>query len=88
MAMTQERSHKSKGMPKKVVDQALEAAGSTRGKGNRQEDCASGIDAPEREMLVARLAYFRAEKRGFVPGMDQKDWFEAEAEALLLSENQ
>ena len=87
MAMTQERSQKSKGTPKKVADKSLEAAGPTRGNRKSHPGPASGVDAPEREMLVARLAYFRAEKRGFVPGMDQKDWFEAEAEVLLLSES-
>lgn len=87
MAMTQERSQKSRGMPKKVADKALEAAGPTRGNKKSHPDSASGFDASAREMLVARLAYFRAEKRGFVPGMEQKDWFEAEAEVLLLSES-
>jgi hypothetical protein len=31
-----------------------------------------------RRSLVARAAYFRAERRGFVPGQDIRDWLEAE----------
>ena len=35
-------------------------------------------------MMVARAAYFRAEKRGFAPGYELQDWIEAEAEVLQL----
>ena len=38
-------------------------------------------------MLVARAAYFRAEKRGFAPGRELQDWVEAEAEVLRLIGN-
>ena len=38
------------------------------------------IDPAERQRLVAERAYFRAEKRGFAPGGELQDWFEAEAE--------
>jgi len=43
-----------------------------------------GISAQERESLVARAAYFRAEKRGFAPGGELQDWMDAEAEVLRL----
>ena len=36
-------------------------------------------------MLVARAAYFRAEKRGFAPGGELQDWVEAETEVLRLT---
>jgi hypothetical protein len=37
--------------------------------------------------LVADAAYFRAERRGFVPGHEAEDWLAAEAEiALRLNE--
>lgn len=42
------------------------------------------LTADEREMLIARVAYFRAEKRGFAPGAELQDWVEAEAEVLRL----
>lgn len=38
------------------------------------------IDPAERQQLIAELAYFRAEKRGFAPGGELQDWFEAEVE--------
>lgn len=33
-----------------------------------------------RAALIAEAAYFRAEKRGFVPGHETADWLAAEAE--------
>ena len=56
-------------------------------KGNSQLRPGSGpsISAQERQMLVARAAYFRAEKRGFAPGGELQDWVEAEAEVLRLT---
>ncbi|NNF95472.1 MAG: DUF2934 domain-containing protein, partial [Halobacteria archaeon] len=41
----------------------------------------------ERWRMVAITAYHRAEARGFAPGKDAEDWFEAEKEvdALLQS---
>jgi hypothetical protein len=36
-------------------------------------------------MLVARAAYFRAEKRGFTPGGELQDWVEAETDVLRLT---
>ncbi len=34
----------------------------------------------EREVTIARIAYFRAEARGFAPGHELDDWYAAEAE--------
>ena len=36
-------------------------------------------------MLVARIVYFRAEKRGFAPGSELLEWVEAETEVLRLT---
>jgi hypothetical protein len=36
--------------------------------------------AKSRETVIAELAYFRALERGFTPGHETEDWFEAEAE--------
>lgn len=33
-----------------------------------------------REQLIAEVAYYRAEQRGFEPGDDIRDWLDAEAE--------
>ena len=44
------------------------------------------VGPEHRTALIAEAAYFRAEKRGFVPGHETEDWLAAEAEvdATLL----
>jgi hypothetical protein len=42
------------------------------------------LTAEERQQWIARAAYFRAQRRGFTPGQDAADWFEAEAEIAAL----
>jgi len=32
----------------------------------------------DRYEMIAKMAYFRAEKRGFKPGWEQEDWLECE----------
>lgn len=39
-------------------------------------------ESDARRMLIAEVAYFRAERRGFAPGSELEDWLEAEAEVL------
>lgn len=36
--------------------------------------------AAERREMIARAAYFRAEQRGFEPGHELEDWYEAESQ--------
>ena len=36
------------------------------------------IDPRERYEMIAKMAYFRAERRGFEPGWETEDWFESE----------
>ena len=43
------------------------------------------MSVQEQQTLVARAAYFRAERRGFAPGGELQDWVEAEAELLRLN---
>ncbi len=38
------------------------------------------VGAEERERLIAMAAYYRAERRGFAPGGELQDWYEAAAE--------
>jgi len=38
------------------------------------------IDPDTRYALIAETAYYRAERRGFIPGSEVQDWLEAEAE--------
>jgi hypothetical protein len=38
------------------------------------------VGAEVREQLIADAAYYRAQRRGFVPGHELEDWLAAEAE--------
>jgi hypothetical protein len=38
------------------------------------------VSAEVRERLIAMAAYYRAERRGFTPGGELQDWYEAAAE--------
>ena len=52
-----------------------------------EPDRSMATDACPREQMIAEAAYFRAEQRGFTPGNEMSDWFQAEAdvEGLLQS---
>jgi hypothetical protein len=39
-----------------------------------------GARAKSRATLVAEIAYFRSQSRGFEPGHEEEDWLAAEAE--------
>ena len=84
MPSAQTQTQKSKATPK-VAGRSVIVAGKPK-QGNSQQRPASvpAISAQERESLIARAAYFRAEKRGFAPGSELQDWVEAEAEVLQL----
>lgn len=40
----------------------------------------SAFGAADRLEYIAKAAYYRAEARGFVPGMEMDDWLQAEAQ--------
>jgi hypothetical protein len=40
---------------------------------------------PQRKAMIAEAAYYLAEKRGFVRGMELEDWLEAEKEICALT---
>ena len=40
----------------------------------------TGHTGHARDALIREAAYFRAERRGFAPGQELEDWFEAERE--------
>ncbi|MGZ8195117.1 MAG: DUF2934 domain-containing protein [Methylosarcina sp.] len=44
---------------------------------NEFEDSEEASDVNDREAKIAELAYFKAERRGFEPGYELADWFEA-----------
>lgn len=47
---------------------------------------AQGVDRAQLDEMIAVAAYFRAEHRGFAPGDELADWFDAEAEYLYRSD--
>lgn len=40
--------------------------------------------AAERQSMIAKAAYYRAQQRGFEPGYELEDWLAAEAEVVSL----
>jgi hypothetical protein len=46
----------------------------------RADVVAAVIDPEHRRALIAEVAYYRSERRGFEPGHDLEDWLSAEAE--------
>ena len=47
------------------------------------EASGDAICLPDGDARIAELAYIKAESRGFEPGHELEDWFEAEQEFLL-----
>ena len=43
-------------------------------------DVATSLTESDRLRMIELAAFFRAERRGFVPGFEAEDWFAAEAE--------
>lgn len=85
MQSTQTRLQKTKVAPKMTGRALIVAEKSKQAQGKDRPATAPGTGAQERQMLIARAAYFRAEKRGFAPGGELQDWIEAEAEVLRLT---
>jgi len=85
MQVTQTRAHKGKASPKTTSARSPMVAPKPS-KGNSQSCPAAvpSISAEERQNLIACAAYFRAEKRGFSPGCELQDWYEAEMEVTKL----
>lgn len=48
--------------------------------GAGRSNSSTGISPEELRQMVANVAYFRAERRGFAAGHELEDWLEAEAE--------
>jgi Protein of unknown function (DUF2934) len=49
--------------------------------------CPASDSPDEREHLIREWAYFRAQRRGFVPGYEMEDWLAAERELELTSQS-
>jgi hypothetical protein len=79
------RSQKAKAAPNRTGRSVMVAPVPKQGNSEVRPGSGPAISAQERQMLIARVAYFRAEKRGFAPGGELQDWVEAEAEVLRLT---
>jgi hypothetical protein len=62
------------GAPRRPVSEQREAP--------LESDLRAGLSGEEVRALIAEAAYYRAKKRGFSPGCEEKDWLEAEAEVM------
>lgn len=57
------------------------SAGQTKmGDQPQQASQVSDVAAIPREQLISEAAYYKAEQRGFQPGNEMADWFEAETD--------
>lgn len=56
---------------KKINPQAIRGEPVSRGKAGLPD---------EREYMIAEAAYYRAERRAFLPGNEMEDWLQAETE--------
>lgn len=85
MGSTQRQAQNGKGKQTMPAGASVSAAaGARRGNGECAPHSACRLSAEERQLLVEQIAYSRAEKRGFAPGEELQDWFEAEAEVKRL----
>ncbi|QFY41809.1 DUF2934 domain-containing protein [Candidatus Methylospira mobilis] len=48
-----------------------------------KQDREETIYLPDQNAKISELAYYKAEKRGFEPGHELDDWFEAEQELSI-----
>lgn len=63
---------------KKVVKKAAAPRKKAPAGGQVAESTLRRIDPRERYEMIAKMAYFRAEKRGFQTGWEVEDWLESE----------
>jgi hypothetical protein len=53
----------------------------TKSKASRSQTSQSSAEqSPERRRRIAEAAYYKAERRGFTPGNEERDWLDAESE--------
>jgi hypothetical protein len=62
------------GAPRKLLTEQREAP--------FESNLRAEISDEELRRQIAEAAYYRAQKRGFAPGYEERDWIEAEAEVM------
>ena len=63
---------------------AASKAKTARKRGAKVPSRAAAVSAEERQKMIAAVAYYRAEARGFAPGHEHEDWLVAEREVDVL----
>jgi hypothetical protein len=74
--LERQQNRKIEAAVKKTLDEAIEKVARVRG----AESHGAGVDAAERQRLIAEAAYLMAERRGFEAGDPAQDWINAEEE--------
>jgi len=87
-AETRSRTPTTKTTGKKATASVSRIAPKKASKPPQTRTLSAAADPAERHRLVAEAAYFRAEKRGFVPGHEEMDWLEAEKDFDVAAVNQ
>ena len=78
--LERQQDRKIEAAVKKTLDDAVKEAVAERVK----ERHGAGVDAAERQRLIAEAAYLMAERRGFEQGDPAQDWINAEEEVNRL----
>lgn len=79
--MSRTQTERVKRAKARTVEQSLVAKpGPSRPGPEADVAVRAAANPQERWAMIARLAYFRAERRGFAPGGELQDWLAAEAE--------
>jgi hypothetical protein len=94
MAKTKSRSSAAQGpAPSEVYEpERRPKAGSSRTKARTEQSAeghaprapSSQSIVPGRHERIAELAYYRAEQRGFAPGLELQDWLSAEQDLDMV----
>lgn len=66
--------------PPRAAPKAASARRRTASRPRAAKSAVVAAGSPCREEMIALDAYFRAQSRGFAPGMELDDWLAAEAE--------
>jgi hypothetical protein len=78
--MAREKTPPAVTVRKRAPRKAAATASKTPRMGTTDNTPASFVGPGQRAALIAKAAYFRAEKRGFAPGHETEDWLAAESE--------
>jgi hypothetical protein len=71
---------KKSGKKNAVTQTAGAKSGKRRTEKGASDTVLTGVTLEEKHRLIAEAAYYRAERRNFVPGYELEDWLGAEAE--------